>query len=94
MKYVMLNIDGMPSPILFPEYVQHADIAKALRSILPNARVESAGFVDSDYAAFIVRETGSESLNLGPGAQDAQTIGLHLEPPHVPEHAAPSPISA
>ena len=39
-KYVMFDVLGLESPVLFPEWMQHADVARGI-----NADVLSAGFV-------------------------------------------------
>jgi hypothetical protein len=43
MKYVMFEYQGLDTPIIFPDYVSHAE---AMRGICPNSRLWiSAGFV-------------------------------------------------
>ena len=48
MKYVVINYKGMPTPILFPEYVEHnfmsnlgAKITSAAKVGIPEATVDS-----------------------------------------------------
>lgn len=79
-KYVMLEgVLGMQLPVIFPEILVHADIAKGVfyttdRS-LGLERTVSAGFVDGLLA---VNTSGkSESLNLETRAEDASIINTN-----------------
>lgn len=62
MKYILFDHDGMPAPVLFPDHLGHDFMWDKLR--LP---VMGAGFVDVRDGSVHGR---SESLNLGPGAND------------------------
>jgi hypothetical protein len=93
MKYVIFEIEGMPTAVLFPESVEHIDIAYGLQHRMQKSKkvcdLVSAGFfnVTNDPSPW---ENGldrlkvetfghSQSLNLGPQPGDAEIILMTLE---------------
>lgn len=62
-KYIIIEIDGNPVPIVFPNHIIHADMARAARNLGPWGKVSGAGFClvdDSGYSCY----GESTSLNI------------------------------
>lgn len=81
MKYIIYEINGIPSPVLFPDHIPHRNIAVALSGFYSRALV-SAGFFTADLGA----HGQSESLNLSSREEDTPIITNFLRPfvPFVP----------
>ena len=74
MKYVMLKLEsGDPLPLIFPEFVQHSQIAQSVP-----AAVMSAGRVFLEDGRLVARG-GSASLGLSSRAQDTEVIEGYLD---------------
>ncbi len=67
-KYIMLD-DCMP--VIFGEYLVHADVAQQLRS---SGQVTSAGFVGIGGAGQLYAYGESISLNMKPNLNDSKTL--------------------
>lgn len=82
MKYIIFEIDGLPSPVLFPEYVPHSTVALSLQSEEAKAghavRAVSAGFCFRAKADRVQIHGRSESLNLDSRPEDSQIIAALL----------------
>lgn len=77
MKYIVLNLHGIPTPFLFPEHVSHLDVGLALAKKL-DASIESAGFCD--VTALNVTTGGhSNSLSEHSKPGDESLIKSHLD---------------
>lgn len=48
-KYVVIEIDDIEYPIIFPELLQHGDVVDGLKSRYPYLNVVSGGFIDKEY---------------------------------------------
>lgn len=84
----MFEVDGMPTPFLFPEHVQHVDAAFSYQQRMNKSPLlvdlVSAGFCSFrgkvDVDGIEVKTFGqSQSLNLSPAPGDAEIIQMHLE---------------
>jgi hypothetical protein len=79
MKYVMFERKYLgivqKTPIIFPNYLNHIDIAQVLQILDPNFKPVSAGhcYVDVD----LEEGRGSVSTGLKPDAEDASIIRTH-----------------
>jgi hypothetical protein len=79
-KYIVIRDGLMESPVVFPEWLTHYDIARALVGVdgIGAGLVLSAGFVEiySDSPLGLVVECSGEStsLSLNPGKHDALMI--------------------
>jgi hypothetical protein len=75
LKYIMLKVGRENLPIIFPEVIQHTDIAKVF-----NHPVTSAGFLQLNHRGKL--ETVGESVGLKIKARpfDVEVINLELEP--------------
>jgi hypothetical protein len=54
-KYIIIEIDGSPSPIVFPNHIVHADMARTARGLGKFGKVSGAGFClvdDNGYNCF------------------------------------------
>lgn len=75
MKYVMLEFNGIPAPILFPDYVPHKAVSVELSHVL-GQKIKSAGFVSIGET---VETSGhSESLGVSSNPDDAKIIATVL----------------
>jgi hypothetical protein len=72
MKYIMFDRDGLPTPVLFPATMQHAEVAKCF-----GAPPLSAGFITVRNDKVEVFGS-SDSLELAALEKDARTIQLYL----------------
>jgi hypothetical protein len=71
-KYIMLDVEGIPSPILFPAYLKHSDMVPPRYGGTYEKRlyrVLSAGFYENGECY-----GDSESLRLSARAEDAEII--------------------
>ena len=78
-KYILIMVEGCETPIVFPVWCKHSDIARAL--VGADGEVLSAGFVEfyADGGNAHVETLGeSTSLKLAPGGNDAQLIARAL----------------
>jgi hypothetical protein len=75
LKYVMLDLDGIETPLLFPERLKHSDVVAMIRLSVPDCRPVSAGFVMT--TANGVAAYGS-SLSLGVSSREQDTERLML----------------
>jgi hypothetical protein len=74
MKYVMLKLDGGELlPLLFPEFMQHAQIAQSVP-----ATVVSAGRISLE-AGKIVAHGASSSLDVVSREEDSSIIQAHFD---------------
>jgi hypothetical protein len=74
MKYVMLKLDGGELlPLLFPEFMQHAQIAQSVP-----ATVVSAGRISLE-AGKIVAHGASSSLDVTSREEDSSIIQAHFD---------------
>lgn len=80
MKYVMLKkTAGQVSfyiPIIFPDSLVHADVAKAILGIMPTAEVSSAGMLGS-YSIESDPYGASETLNVRSDRRDKRRIKMN-----------------
>lgn len=79
MKYIMIKNQDQYFPVVFPDMLTHADVAKNFMGAgdprhLPG-RVVSAGFV---HPSTYETSGRSESLNLGPQPEDSLLIQTFL----------------
>ena len=65
-KYIIVDLDGLPVPILFPEALQHNRVAK-------NFKVESAGFINVESVGAAYGESISLMIQ-SKGIEDTQLI--------------------
>jgi hypothetical protein len=73
MKYVMLKLDsGELLPLLFPEFMQHSQIAQSVP-----ANVVSAGRVYLEHGKIIARGTSS-SLDVSSREEDSEIIQAYF----------------
>lgn len=78
MKYVMLRLDGGELlPLLFPEFVQHAHMARSVP-----ATVVSAGRVHLEDG-MIIADGASSSLNVSSREEDSGIIQAYFDGQHV-----------
>ncbi len=79
-KYIIIMIEGCESPIVFPMWCKHSDIARAL--VGADGEVLSAGYVefygDENGNAHCVTMGESTSLDLKPGEHDDKLIARAL----------------
>jgi len=78
MKYVVFEIQGVPSPVLFPDHIRHSDVIG-----VTGAKIASAGFCDVESSRppkppLVTVRGGSESLRVLCRAQDAEIISNFL----------------
>ena len=62
-KYIMLDDD---TPIIFPDYIQHSDMAFALNQIKASMKVTSAGFIHDMKIEDVYGKSTSLGLNSNP----------------------------
>ena len=76
LKYIMLDIDGLPTPVVFPDTVQHSTIAQACENAgLGTPR--SAGFFTFD--SLRVRAFGmSDTLDMKPSVDDNMLLTMYF----------------
>lgn len=83
MKYVMLSVEvaGITKmvPIIFPDFMIHEDVAKAVRSILTEThkftpKIESAGDIDLGVCECSGR---SETLKIESHPRDSVTVSQY-----------------
>ncbi len=78
-KYIMVKVEGCETPIVFPVWCKHSDIARAI--VGPDGEVLSAGFVEfyadggNVYCDTLGESTG---LKLKPRGVDSQLIASAL----------------
>ena len=69
MKYIIFDWDGIPTPFLFPNHIQHGSVAMMI-----NAKPTSAGFVEFGDVNTIHCYGESVSLKLKNNEGDAKII--------------------
>jgi len=74
MKYIIFDSDGIEVPILFPEIIQHVDIAAKLYRMKP----VSAGFVQTTPVGLLAYGY-STSLHLESRLEDSKIINSFIE---------------
>ncbi len=72
-KYIILEQSGMEIPVVFSRFLQHEDLAVALKH-----RVCSAGFCELGPAGKWIAGGESVSLKLNSRPQDAEILNAHL----------------
>lgn len=90
-KYVILDVEGIPTPVLFPAHVVHEHMADGVSSYVPaTLEVISAGFYEAKpglvpygpkhvRTEIVVTVSGhSESLGVSHRPEDAEIIRTHL----------------
>jgi len=70
MKYIMYDRGGIETPILFPQFIEHDNMAMM---VVPNKKLISAGFVKLIDGKAVVAGH-SHSLNLKSRSEDSQII--------------------
>lgn len=78
-KYIMIEWMGIETPILFPAWVQHADIASAILRSRPGCSLISAGFFSVGDNQEVSTFGHSQSLNLNSREEDARFIAKLLQ---------------
>lgn len=83
LKYVILKVDAMETPVLFPAFLQHIGVSEGIlareRDAFRAVSVVAAGFCHIDAVA--VRVWGySEGLGIGSRPADAEVIHRALFP--------------
>jgi len=78
MKYIMFEEpSGIRWPLMFPEIVQHSDIARAINSETPGIKPVSAGFfsmLKTEGENVYLTHGKSVSMGLDAKAEDAEEI--------------------
>lgn len=59
-KYIMVEVEGLPTPIIFPGYINHSDMVRMMG--LTREHVLSAGFVQFSDDGIVPY---GESISLG-----------------------------
>jgi len=75
MKYIILEVGDTELPFIFPEVVQHKDMADTF-----NHKVVSAGFLQLDSRGKLECVGKSEGLSIFSRPKDVEIIKLELEP--------------
>lgn len=71
-KYIVyIGPADMPTPVIFPPWVQHKAIADGLK-----VQPRSAGFIKIEKSGRLVCRGESDSLNLKPHDEDAEVLNL------------------
>jgi hypothetical protein len=81
-KYIILDNGLNDSPIIFPDYLEHGDVAQAFKAIWPNCEIASAGLIDEIHAS--EPHGGSVGLSLQMHPHDIILINkARLTEPHL-----------
>jgi hypothetical protein len=72
-KYIIVGLGGMQVPLVFSPFLQHEDVAMAVRN-----KVYSAGFCELDSAGKWITGGKSVSLELDARQEDAAILNEHL----------------
>lgn len=77
-KYVVLSNSLFHFPIIFPDKLVHADVARALVGVTPGKKVKvtSAGFLLLQTK--VQMDQKSETLRLGPDPDDERMINNYI----------------
>ena len=71
MKYILFGECGPTFPIVFPEFIQHADVRNAYRAEFPGIKAISAGFYSfNGEKAFVWGESISLKLKSNPAEDE------------------------
>jgi hypothetical protein len=81
MKYIILKIDGVETPVLFAEHVSHLHVARGICSQIKDAEQVRAGFCEAAGPVSMSVGGESNSLLLRSDAGDAETIRHELVRP-------------
>jgi|SRR5580698_3908005 hypothetical protein len=86
-KYLIVGIGGMEVPLVFSPFLQHEDVALAVRN-----PVHSAGFCELDSTGKWITSGKSVSLELDARQNDAAILNEHLGAGsgQVPCHPSPT----
>ena len=71
----MFNYKGIPTPVVFPDYVDHSDVKNGLLG-----QPESAGFCALVNRKEVFTNGKSQSLNLNPAEDDKVFLSQLLSP--------------
>ena len=87
-KYVILDVEGIPTPVLFPAHLQHSDVGVGIdRMFIKSGDIISAGFYEVRPRLVLYETTPtlevtvsghSESLGVSHRPEDAEIIRTHL----------------
>jgi hypothetical protein len=72
-KYIIVGLGGMEVPLIFSPFLQHEDVALAIRN-----KVYAAGFCELDSAGKWITSGKSVSLELDARQEDAAILNEHL----------------
>ena len=75
MKYIMVKVGENDLPIIFPEIIQHKDIAAVFKH-----KVVSAGFLQLNHGGKLETVGESVGLNIKMRPIDIEVINWELEP--------------
>ncbi|HEY1786774.1 MAG TPA: hypothetical protein VGJ73_01395 [Verrucomicrobiae bacterium] len=72
-KYIIVELKGMEVPLVFSSFLQHEDVALAIRN-----KVHSAGHCELNSAGKWIAGGESVSLKLDARQRDAEILNEHL----------------
>ncbi len=72
-KYVIIELEGMEVPLVFPRYLLHENVAMSLKN-----NIRSAGFCELNLAGKWVASGQSVSLTLSARPQDTEILNTLL----------------